>query len=82
MQHLRKRGDSVNIEHVISGGGGRGLYGKDELACQSMSEDYDVESYSFSESHGFAVVEINGNSMTIQYRNQDNQSFYSYSRTK
>ena len=81
MQHLKNTANDQNIEHITSGGGGRGLYGFDPIACAATEAD-GITSLIHSETHGFAAVNIQDKTMTVTYINENGEEFYTFTRNK
>lgn len=65
MQHI-VRTESLDIEYVVSGAGGRGKYEYDPENGDTVKE-LGYEPLFFSDNYGFAGVTINGHTMRVMY---------------
>ena len=80
LEHLR-RIRNPDIDHVLSGGGGKRLYQQrpknlDKLAAMG------IESVEFFYSYGFAALTVDDNQIRMEYIDDSGNSLYSISRVK
>ena len=81
LQHLSPIGDG-GIDYIITGAGGRALYGDNPAYEQTLRDVYGIELNAFHEQHGYTVFHINETGIRFDHYSKDNQLLYSFTRTK
>ena len=80
LQHISKT-VGHDIDYIISGAGGRGLYGKDnaaEATLNGMGFTVDFFGYMW----GFVYMDAMANAINIQYVDETGTVVYSFNRIK
>jgi hypothetical protein len=81
LQHIAKRDPNHDIDYIITGGGGRGLYAFDPRANSTLSElGFDVKYFGFH--HGFVMLDFDKTSVQADFVNVDGTISYAFTRTK
>ena len=80
MQHLRKSSGS-DLDHVVSGAGGRRLYEYDEDSHQEIT-GLGVQLLNFQQEWGFVAITVSENTMKADYIDIDGKELYSFVRQK
>ena len=80
LDHITKTVDR-DIDYVISGGGGRGLYNK-IAANERILNNRGLQVDYFGYIYGFVAFDFTPTSMLVEYVDEDGNIVYSFSRTK
>ena len=73
--------DAPDMDHVITGGGGKERYGFEEEAYIKMRE-LGMELLYFKDEYGFAYFVIDENTISMQFIDTHLYTLYEYSREK
>ena len=80
LEHLR-RIRNHDIDHVLSGGGGRSLYRRVSANIGKVNQ-MGIESVKFYYAHGFVGLTVDDNQVRVEYVDDTGKSLYSFSRSK
>lgn len=80
-QHFQAKGSPEDIDHVITGGGGKSLSAFNQNDYDK-SIDAGMEMLKFDYNYGFAYLILNENSITWQFINSDLDVVHEYTRNK
>jgi hypothetical protein len=79
LQHIGNATNVNEIDYIISGGGGRGLYNYNNNAGNSLIQSGFVIGY-FGYTHGFNYMEFSATSVTVRYITVNGDEPYSFTR--
>ena len=80
LQHIRNATEPNDIDYVISGGGGRGLYEYDAGNAQALNEMGMTVEY-FGYLYGFTSLHFNHEQLHVQHVDIDGNVVYSFTRS-
>jgi len=82
LQHIAKRGSSHDIDYVISGGGGRGLYEFDPIRGNQTLGGLGFDVKYFGYLNGFIPLDISADTIHCEYVNMEGEIVYSFVRER
>jgi len=80
LQHITNK-DSVDVDYIVTGGGGRGLYEFDPRGNQTLNTmGFKVQYFGFH--NGFVMLDISSESIVADYVDLEGKLVYSFTRSK
>lgn len=80
LQHWRKKDNPADIDHIITGAGGKNSYGRDEDHVD-QNEAMGMELENFSEQNGFSYFSVSVSEITVKFVAADGATIYQYTRS-
>jgi len=81
LQHITKQGANYDVDYVISGGGGRGLYAFSASGNSTLIQSgFEVKHFAFT--NGFIMLEIEPQQIVHDFIDTEGDIVYSFSRQR
>jgi len=79
LQHWRTKGDFADVEHIVTGAGGKNAYSRNEEHV-ARNEAMGMELHYFTDHYGFSYFSISNTEIEVKFVGADGATIYQYTR--